>query len=50
MAALETSRKELSTAVKGATTASSTAGNKVDELKKLVTALDKRVKKLEDKS
>ena len=47
---LEKERKELASSVKGAVTSANSASNKVDELKKLIHALEKRVKKLEDKA
>ena len=46
---LETTMAELKKAVKGATTSAATSANKVDELKKRIDALEKRLKKVEDK-
>ena len=46
---LEKERKDLLSSCKAATSTATTIGNKVDELKRLLTAMDKRVKKLEDK-
>jgi len=44
---LEAGKKEAEKALKSATSAATTASNKVDECKKLMIALEKRVKKLE---
>ena len=47
---LEKTKAELTKANKGAVASAATATNKVDELKKTVAGLEKRLKKLEDKS
>ena len=46
---LEKEKKEGATALKGAISAATTSSNKVDELKRTVLALEKRLKKLEEK-
>ena len=45
VAALEANKKEMASSLKGANTAATTASNKVDDLKKVVASLEKRVKK-----
>jgi len=44
---LEKEKRDLITSTKGTVTASTSASNKVDELKKLLVGLDKRIQKLE---
>ena len=50
VATLEKEKKEQASALKGAVNSANSSSNKVDELKKIINGLEKRLKKLEDKA